>query len=244
MVGRSVACVAVALGCQGNARDSATAPSTVAPVRTDLPCKPQLHAYARRGEPLFEGYRFIAGSRDGRRVALMATHMGPGSGQPVGGVHVLEAGSAKEVLGKSYFRVTGTEDDLPKVEQGIVADYASDLSAVGVEVGNHLPVQQAWCADGAGRLHLGGGSELALHVTRTPCPDDPKHQAIAWQVCSKDGARCARGGPSGCIDGSVTVTDFYRLGEVDWVVVDVAMQPFSGADFHLFQAAGGALTGS
>ena len=241
-VGRSVVCVAIATACGGNARDGAT--STSPRMRGDLPCEPRRHAYARRGEPLFEGYRFIAGSSDGRRVALVTTHMGPGSGQPVGGVHVLEASATKEVLGKSYFQVTGAEGELPKVEQGILADYAGELAAVGVEVGRHVPAQQPWCADAAGRLHLGGARELRLDVTRAPCPDDPKHQAVAWQVCSRDGARCARGGPSGCLDGSVMVADLYRLGEIDWVVVDLATRPFPDIDFHLFQAVGGALTGS
>ena len=144
--------VVLVAGCRSDVRDAA-------PVRrTDLPCTPTVHdtAEARRGPPLFEAYRFLGGSSDGKRVALMLTHMGPGSGQPVGGIHVAEAGSEKEVLGKSYFAVTGTEANLPKVERGITDEYAAELASVGVEVGKHVPEHQAWCSDAAGRIRFNG----------------------------------------------------------------------------------------
>ena len=238
-VGRWLVTAVIAAGCQNSARESA-------PVRHDQPCTPSLHAKAeaRRGPPLFEAYRFLGASADGKRVALMVTHMGPGSGQPVGGAHVVEAGEPKEVLAKSYFNITGTEADLPKVEQGIANEYAGELATAGVEVGTHLPTQQAWCTDPTGTIYTANGGELALRVTHLPCEKSPNHQNVGWQVCSKDGARCASGGPAGCIDGQVTVHDVLRAGAVDWIVVDLATKPFPDTELHLFQTGGGLITGS
>lgn len=240
MVVRSAWCLVLAIGCHTNAKTPAPSP------QNSLPCTPAVHdgAAVRRGEPLFEGYRFLGASPDGKRVALMLTHMGPGSGQPVGGAHVIEAGAAKEVLAKSYFKIAGTEAELPQVERGIPEAFASDLAAVGVTVGEHLPVQQAWCADPAGTIYTVRGAALDLRVTRTPCENDPKHQAAAWQVCTKDGASCASGGATGCLDGQIVVHDVLRAADVDWIVVDMVTRPFPDIEFHLFQTGGAVLSGS
>lgn len=238
MGARLAAVVVLASGCQNSARDTP-------PPRPDRPCTPTIHdtAAARRGPPMFEAYRFIGASADGKRVVLVATHLGPGSGQPVGGVHVVQAGAAKEVLAKSYFNVQGSEADLPKVEQGIASEYTAELATAGVEVGAHLPKPQAWCIDPAGSIHTSTAS-LELRVTRSPCEQDPTHQHVHWQVCSADSARCASGGPAGCLDGQVALHDVLRAGSVDWVVVDVLTRPFPDIEFHMFQTAGGSITGS
>lgn len=233
-------CVAfvVAAGCQGNAREPA-------PVRrADLPCTPTTHdtADARRGAPLFEAYKLLGASPDGKRIAVMLTHMGPGSGQPVGGVHVREAGTLKDVLAKNYFSIQGTEADLPKVEHGITTELAPDIAAAGVVVGEHVPQHQAWCSDPAGTIYTASGA-YTLRVTHAACPDQPTHQGVSWQLCSKDGAHCVSGAPD-CIDGQVSVRDLVRAGDVDWVIVDLEMKPFVDQTFHLFQAAGGSLSGS
>jgi hypothetical protein len=211
-----------------------------------LPCTPTIHADAtkRRGPPHYEASTFLGASADGKRVAFAATHMGPGSGQPVGGVHVLEAGATKEVFAKSYFNIIGTEMDLPKVEQGIVTDYARDIAAAGVEVGKHVPAQQAWCADPAGNIYMESGTQLELRVTRAPCATNAQQQSLSWQVCTKNGLHCARGPERGCFDGEVSVRDLVRASSVDWIVVDVLTKPFPDSEFHLLQAGGARFTGS
>lgn len=239
VVHRSVAVVLLVMGCQNKVRDPA--PSR----HTEIPCTPVIHAAeARRGPPMFEGYRFLGASSDGKRVAFMVTHMGPGSGQPVGGAHVAEAGAEREVLAKSYFNITGTEADLPKVEQGITTEYADELAAAGVEVGKHVPAHQLWCTDSAGHIFTDAGTQLELRVSHDPCESDSKHQSVSWQVCTKGGSQCARGPKTGCIDGDATVLDLLRAGNVDWIVVDVLTKPFPDSEFHLFQVAGSTFSGS
>jgi hypothetical protein len=238
MVVRSLVCCLVVVGCQSNRRDAAPAH------RTDLPCTPSVHPNVRRGPPLFEGYRFIAGAADGRRVALALTHMGPGSGQSVGGLHVIEAGAHKEVLDKSYFKVRGTEAELSKVETGIVTDYASDLAAAGVELEQHLPEQQAWCAAPDGAIYTANGAKLELRVTHPQCETDPTHKTVAWQLCSNDAACIGGGGADECVDGTVSLHDLVRTNGTDWAVVDMAIRPFPDSEFHLYEVAGGPLSGS
>lgn len=229
----AVCCVVV--GCQSK---GAPAP------RTDLPCAPVVHPNVRRGAPGFEGYRFIAGAADGRRVAFALSHMGPGSGQPVGGLHVAEVAANKEVLTKSYFDVHGTDADLPKVETGITTDLASDLAGAGVEVGQHVPASQPWCAAKDGAIYTANGTQLELRVRHDACEKDPTHKTVSWQLCTKDGAHCAGTAVNGCLDGEVTLRDLARAGDIDWVVVDVTTHPFPDSEFHLFQVAGSALSGS
>jgi len=234
-----VAVVVLVASCQSNVRETAPAH------RSDLPCSPSVHdtAETRRGAPLFEAYRILGASPDGKRVALMLTHMGPGSGQPVGGVHVFEAGTTKEVLAKNYFNIQGTEADLQKVERGITEQLAPDVATTGVEMGKHVPEHLAWCTDPSGALYTNAG-KLELRVAHTPCPEYAKHEMVSWQLCSTDGAHCISGAPNGCIDAEVTVNDIVRAGNTDWVVVDLATRPFPDQVFHLFQVGGGSLSGS
>jgi len=235
----SVVVVVVLAGCQSNVREASPAR------RGDQPCSPVTHdaAETRRGAPLFEAYRVLGASDDGKRIALMLTHMGPGSGQPVGGVHVFEAGSAQEVFAKNYFQIQGTEADLSKVEHGITDELAPDVAAAGVDIGKHVPEHVAWCSDASGTIYTGDGA-LELRVTHTPCPNYAKHDSVSWQLCSKDGAHCIGGTPNGCIDAQVSVHDIVRAGTTDWIIVDLATRPFQDQEFHLFQTAGGALSGS
>jgi hypothetical protein len=235
MVVRSLVGCVVVLGCQSKG---------LAP-RTDLPCTPSIHPSARRGPPLYEGYRFIAGAADGKRVAIALSHMGPGSGQPVGGAHVIEAGASEERFTRSYFDVHGSKDELPKVETGITTDYAGDLSAAGVEVGQHLPEQQAWCAAPTGAIYTANGTQLELRVSHPACEKDPTHKTVAWQLCTRDGAHCARSpAAKGCLDGEVSLHDLVRTTGTDWAVVDVATRPFPDSEFHVYEVAGAALSGS
>src|SRR5262249_53534412 len=143
-----------------------------------------------------------------------------------------------------YFRITGTEAELPKVEHGITDELAGDVATAGVEIGKHVPEHQAWCTDPSGTIYNASGAAFELRVTHTPCPSYAKHDSVSWQLCSKDGARCVSGAPNGCIDGQVTVHDLVRAGDVDWVVVDLLTKPFPDQEFHLFEAGGGTLSGS
>jgi hypothetical protein len=237
------------LGCRSGDGGPAVgaASARTPPAAADMPCVPSLHdrAETRLPGPGFEAYRLVGGSRNGRRVAMVVTHIGPGSGAPVGGLHIAEAGAPGSVLDKRYFTAGGIAADLAGVERGLVDDNAAEIAAAGVEVGANLPVPQPWCADPAGRIFLASGRELRLEVMRPPCEDDPAHHSVAWQVCAVEGgSACVRASPRGCLDGTPTVRNLYRLGTIDWVVVDLATQPFSGIDFHLRQVAGGSLTGS
>src|SRR5262245_44075340 len=96
--------VLLVVGCRGG--DGAPA-AGVASARTppDLPCAPTVHdrAEARLPGPGFEAYRLVGGSRDGQRVAMMVSHIGPGSGAAVGGLEVVEAGAIRLVVDKNYF---------------------------------------------------------------------------------------------------------------------------------------------
>jgi len=236
MVVRSLVCCVVAVGCQ-----SKRAPAP----RTDLPCAPVVHPTARRGPPHYEGYRFIAGSADGKRVALALSHMGPGSGQPVGGAQVIEAGASEALFAKSYFDVHGTKDELPKVETGIATEYAADLAAAGVELEQHLPAQEAWCATPTGAIYTANGTELELRVSHPACDKDPSHKTVAWQLCTKDGAHCAHSvAAKGCLDGEPSLHDVVHTTGTDWAVVEVVTRPFPDSEFRVYAVAGAALSGS
>ena len=241
MVVRSwvVGVMVVLAGCQSTVHEAS--PER----RSDQPCSPVTHdaAETRRGAPLFEAYRVLGASADGKRIALMLTHMGPGSGQPVGGVHVIEAGSGQEVLAKNYFPIQGGEAELPKVERGITEELAPDVAGAGVDIGAHVPAHVPWCSDASGAIYTAGGA-FELRVTHTPCPTYAKHEGVSWQLCSKDGAHCIAGAPNGCIDAQVSVHDIVRAGTTDWIIVDLATRPFQDQEFHLFQTAGGSLSGS
>ncbi|MFT3696801.1 MAG: hypothetical protein QM831_26910 [Kofleriaceae bacterium] len=219
-----VVCVVVA-GCQSN--HPAAKP-------IDAPCTPTVHTLARRGPPQFEAFKWLGGSSDGKRVAYAVSHLGPGSGEPVGGAHVMEAGASKAVLDKSYFAVHGDESMLPKVEDGIVTDLGGEITAAGVELGANLPRSQAWCTAG-GKIYNDTGA-IELKVSRAPCVQTPAKQAVSWEVCA--GTRCTRFESTACLDGEVTLLDLARSGNVDWAVVDVATKPFGDAEFHLYQVAG------
>ncbi|MFT3840745.1 MAG: hypothetical protein QM723_27390 [Myxococcaceae bacterium] len=210
------------------------------PAPPKLPCTPSIHAISRRGPPQFEGYRFLGGSADGKKVAFSVSDIGPGSGDTVGGARVFEAGATKPVWKKSYFAVHGTDAELSKVEEGMLTDFASELSAAGVEVGKQLPVQQAWCAGPDGVIYTAGGVALTLKPRHSPCAADPQHQTLSWQLCTLDGTRCAGSETDGCLDGEASLADLVRVGSVDWAVVDVKTFPFSGVEFHLYETAGGA----
>lgn len=210
------------------------------PAPPKLPCTPAIHAINRRGPPHFEGYRFLGGSSDGKRVAFAVSDIGPGSGDTVGGARVFEAGAGKPVWKKSYFAVHGTEAELSKVEDGMRADFASELSAAGVEVGKQLPVQQAWCSGPDGVIYTASGAALTLKATHPKCAGDEQHQTLSWQLCTLDGTRCAGVDADGCFDGTPALSDLVRVGNVDWAVVDVTTFPFSGVEFHLYETAGGA----
>lgn len=243
MTVRSLVCCVVVVGCQAK-REAAPAP------RTDLPCAPVIHPSARRGPPQFEGYRFIAGAADGKRVAIALSHLGPGSGQPVGGLRVVEAGATKQLLDKSYFNVRGTEADLPKVETGIATDFASELATAGVELDQHLPEHQAWCTAPDRSIYTADGRQLELRVTHAPCGKDGTRTSVSWQLCTKVGAHCvgtmgnASANPNDCLDGSVTLHDLVRTPGFDWAVADTAARPFGDSEFHLYEVAGGSLSGS
>jgi hypothetical protein len=178
----------------------------------------------------------------------VVSHIGPGSGAAVGGLEVVEAGAVRLVVDKNYFTAERGAAALEGVERGLLDENAAAIAAAGIELGGNLPPQQPWCADPAGRIFLASGRELRLEVTAPPCEDDPAHHTVAWAVCGVDeggrGGACVRGGARGCVEGKVTVRNLYRLGEIDWVVVELAMQPFAGVDFHVRQLAGGSFSGS
>jgi len=244
--------VLLAVGCRGgDGGPSAGAASARTPAAAaDLPCAPTVHdrAEARLAGPGFEAYRLVGGSRNGRRVAMVVSHIGPGSGAAVGGLEVVEAGAVRLVVDKNYFTAERGAAALEGVERGLLDENAAAIAAAGIELGGNLPPQQPWCADPAGRIFLASGRELRLEVTAPPCEDDPAHHTVAWAVCGVDeggrGGACVRGGARGCVEGKVTVRNLYRLGEIDWVVVELAMQPFAGVDFHVRQLAGGSFSGS
>src|SRR5262245_57822855 len=212
--------VLLVVGCRGGDGGPAAgaASARTPPAAADLPCAPTLHdkAEARLAGPGFEAYRLVGGSRDGRRVAMVVSHIGPGSGAAVGGLEVVEAGALPLVVDKNYFTAERGAAALDGVERGLLDENAAAIAAAGVEVGGNLPSPQPWCADPADRIFVASGRELRLEVTRPPCEDDPAHRTVAWAVCGVEpGSACVRGGGRGCVEGTVTVRNLYRLGGID-----------------------------
>lgn len=198
-------------------------------------CTPTEHPLVRLGPPFFEGFSWLGAAADGQRVAYAVSHLGPGSGKTVGGAHVVQAHASKELWGHSFFDVQSEDAGaLATVEEGITLTMNGELAARGIELGHDLPHPQKWCADGQ-RIITEHGA-LELKVSHTPCADTPTRKAVSWEVCA--GSRCTQFASTGCLDGEVTVHDAARVGDVDWVVVDVVTKPFGDLDFHLFQVAG------
>ena len=224
------------LGCRGAPRPVKGAPTAAS---TAPACVPSVHQTEDSGDPnAQQRYRIVGASADGRRIAVVYSYIGPGSGAPFAHIYGYEAGTRKLLFHLTQFAFGGSEADLAGLEEAVLKAAAGELEQAKIAALARRPEPEPWCLEGD-RVRLAGDVRLTLTVSEEPCVEDTARKRPAWKLCSQaDG--CAEGADESwaCISGALTVLDVYRINGRLWTVVDMRVEPFQDVEFHLRRVGG------
>jgi hypothetical protein len=208
----------------------------------ESPCRPAVHDTQGHVEPdNIQRYRFIGASADGRRLAVLRTHVGPGSGSPFAAVYAFEEGVAAPLWNHLAFMMDpATEELLHACEQQAVADSAADLATSGIVLDANLPAPEAWCQDGD-VVFVGAAAPVRYRwgTTSQPCAGGASDPATQWSLCLEEGDACVFEEADDCDEGGLALVDVFRVGTVLWVVGARAIDVFGDGNLFYTRMTGG-----
>ena len=204
------------------------------------PCTLSLHATEGYDADLtVRRYRFIGGSTDGTRVAVLYSHFGPASGAPFAAVYGWQAGARTPLFTHGCFMLSGGETELQSCEQQAMAVSAADMAAAGIVQGANLPTPLPWCADGDTTCLGAAPQRWRLSTFAETCTNGAT--IVQWTFCrADDGAACVIGTLDPNLDcgfpteltRSVSFLDAFRASGVVWAVSRKRVETLTGIFFN------------
>jgi hypothetical protein len=214
------------------------------------PCNPVIHhTQGTRGDLReVQRYRFVGGSADHHRLAVIYGHLGPSSWVPFANLFAFEAGTRTPLFQKTLsgpFGGEGSEEEVTAVENQLIQDSTTELAAAGIEVDDHLPPSIAWC-DWQGAIYTDHCDHpvLGLSTASEACPGSWEDPAQLWRICGPadvDGNACVvqtKDPDWDCMPGPVAPIDIYAADGVMWGVVQREVEFATDLLFKTLSTAG------
>ena len=194
-------------------------------------CAPVPHAtQGRQADLTIQRYRIVGASADGKRIAVLYSHIGPSSQDPFANVYGYEEGQNAFLFETHSFLLGGgtSEAAITTTENHALAQAGVPMQQAGIAALDATPVP--WCMVGSTIVVGPQPRHLAWTGTASSLTCAPGASRVNWSTCSV-GPRdhCVRGATE-CSSGldHATVVDVFQLQDVTWVVAEyrvIAIEP-------------------
>ena len=221
--------------------------------RPACPCTPVIHDTQGYRENIeFQRYRFVGGSLDGQRIAVLFSHFGPSSHAPFVNLIGYESGSRIALFHRGLFSFAGGEEELQLMENQVIAEGAQDMEDAEIVSGENLPTPVAWCMEGDNVFACTPdvAQNFAWETFEETCPE--KDSILQWRLCTGSFGEKPR-----CLIGTIdpdwdclfpyeytlqlTVRDIFVANDNIWVVADRKIEAMVGLYFHAMTLGGRSL---
>ena len=182
-------------------------------------------------------HRFVAGSKDGTRVAILLSHFGPSSQAPFANLVIKEAGKSVPLLFESRSFFEGGETELLYLESKIIEESKKKMEDLGLVIGeipNEVPVQWATKLSTLveGNIDLKMESKQMAPFAISKFPDagcaktDPGR--LNWQLSFQGKNASSQMEPWTCWTTAIELRNVYRSKDTVWFLVERTVAPFEG----------------